>query len=99
MAVEKRDPPLIAVIKRLAGALWPILFVPPAIVLVRSGVLGPYQRVAEDIADPLITVTLIYASFYVVFWIIGLEHVTSVLLSGIVSIVGVVIWQAIAPAV
>lgn len=97
MAAEKKDSPLKALIFRLAGALWPILFVPPAILLVRSGQLGPYQHVAEDITEPLTTVTVIYASIYIVFWIIGLQHMASAVFSIILSIVGIIIWQAVAP--
>lgn len=99
MAAEKQDPPLKAVIKRLAGALWPILFVPPAILLVRTGEFGPYQHVAEDIAEPLSIVALVYASFYVVFWIIGFQHMSSAVFSIILSILGIMVWESIAPAI
>lgn len=84
---------------RIFGALWPLLFVPLIIALLKSGKIGPYEHLAFEIGEPMALATLGYATVYCAFWVARKEHATSAFGSAIVTILAVFVWQAFqAPA-
>lgn len=84
---------------RVFGALWPLLFVPMVIALIKSGRVGPYEHLAFEIGEHLAIATLLYAAFYIGLWIAGIEHAMSAIFSAVFMIVCILLYQTIFPQI
>ena len=84
-------------LSRIFGALWPLLFVPLVIALIKSGKVGPYEHLAFEIGEPLGIATLIYATIYGGFWICGANHAISAVTSALMTIAGLMFYGMIVP--
>lgn len=87
---------MIMIIKRLIGALWPLLFIPLILVVIRSKAFGDIDP-DFVISEQLAYVAAIYAAIYCGFWMWGKEHGMSTIGAALVTIGGVALWQIMFP--
>lgn len=87
---------MILIIKRLIGALWPLLFIPVILVIVKSKAFGEIDP-GVVLSEQLAYVAAIYAAIYCAFWAWGKEHGMSTISAAIITVGGVALWQMMYP--
>lgn len=87
---------MIVIIKRLAGALWPLLFIPVILVVVKSKTFGAIDP-STGFGETLAYVAAIYAAIYCAFWAWGKEHGMSAVSAAVITVGGVALWQTMYP--
>lgn len=88
-----------AIVKRLAFALWPLLFLPLVLAALKSGKLGQYDHLVFRIDEPMIIAVSVYIVAYCGFWLWGKEHGMSAIFSAMVTVCGIGFWQYLAPTI
>ena len=87
-----------ALLMRLLGVFWPLLFVPIVIAAIQSGIFGPYEDRAFEIGEPLAIATLVYGAIYCAFWFAQFDHAIAVVYSATLTVGGVLLWHVITNA-